>query len=63
MKYRIVPLAQLRVNCSVSCNGSNAINVLEAAKRYGLESDSFSKFAGYYAKVIQDINDLYLNGM
>jgi ATP-binding cassette subfamily C protein len=40
---RIVPLAELRVECGVTRDGSNAFNVVRAAERYGLEAAGYSR--------------------
>jgi len=48
---RVVPLEQLREECGVSRDGSRALNVIEAGKRFGFEAKGFKYDIQKLAKV------------
>lgn len=40
---RYIPLATLRVDCGITRNGSNALNILKAARRHGLTAEGLRR--------------------
>ena len=45
-----IPLEQVREDCGVSRDGSNAAHMLKAARKYGLEGRAWS----YHAQTLED---------
>ena len=57
---RYVPLTQLRERCGVSRDGSDAANLILAAKSYGLDTQKYRRYSTanlYKAKNIQHIKN------
>ncbi len=54
---RIVPLAELRIECGVSRDGSKASNVILAARRYGMQADGFK---AEHLEQLQEVSPPYI---
>ncbi|NEO41217.1 MAG: NHLP family bacteriocin export ABC transporter peptidase/permease/ATPase subunit [Moorea sp. SIOASIH] len=54
---RIVPLAELRIECGVSRDGSKASNVILAARRYGMVADGFK---AEHLEQLQELSPPYI---
>ena len=52
-----IPLEQVRQDCGVSRDGANALNVMKAARRYGLEAKGYR----YELEAIKKANQLPLH--
>ncbi|AOX02014.1 NHLP family bacteriocin export ABC transporter peptidase/permease/ATPase [Moorena producens PAL-8-15-08-1] len=54
---RIVPLAELRIECGVSRDGSKASNLILAARRYGMVADGFK---AEHLEQLQELSPPYI---
>ncbi|AOY81512.1 NHLP family bacteriocin export ABC transporter peptidase/permease/ATPase subunit [Moorena producens JHB] len=54
---RILPLAELRIECGVSRDGSKASNVILAARRYGMVADGFK---AEHLEQLQELSPPYI---